>query len=118
MIFENDTTVLISFGGYVSRYKLTGFKAGDVQTWTRINKVIVEKSDLFPNPNNGNFSLKIQDDNIKTVRILNMNGQFVYMKRIETIDNSINLDIDLRTGNYIVFIEGNKDNYFKKMTIK
>lgn len=47
-----------------------------------------------------------------------MNGQFVYMKRIETIDNSINLDIDLRTGNYIVFIEGNKDNYFKKMTIK
>ena len=118
MIFENDTTVLISFGGYVSRYKLTGFKAGDVQTWTRINEVIVEKSDLFPNPNNGNFSLKIQDDNIKTVRILNMNGQFVYMKRIETINNSINLDIDLRTGNYIVFIEGNKDNYFKKMTIK
>ena len=72
---------------------------------------------MYPSPNNGDFSLKIENENIKRIRIVNTRGQIVYMKNYGSINNHVNVKTNLRNGEYIVFIEGLQNKYMKKIVI-
>ena len=67
---------------------------------------------LFPNPNNGSFSITL-NDNLSSfnLSIINILGQEVYTQKVKnySINSKQNIKVDLVKGTYIVNLktEGN-----------
>ena len=81
-----------------------------------------EYFDIYPNPSNGLFTLKIkyQDFNDVHVSVVNQLGMTVYLNRITKLRNS-SYQIDLSTfakGIYFINISGERVNVTKKIVIK
>ncbi|MCD4746570.1 MAG: carboxypeptidase regulatory-like domain-containing protein [Bacteroidales bacterium] len=79
--------------------------------------------EIFPNPNNGYFSLKIsinKKENI-SIRILNSIGDEVYKLNQVNIDDYYHVDIeldDLANGLYYLIIYGNETQFVKKIIVQ
>jgi len=51
---------------------------------------------LYPNPNNGNFNLKVQlPDKDIFVKIVNIEGKVIYLNEYSNINGELNVDLDL-----------------------
>lgn len=75
---------------------------------------------VYPNPNNGKFTVKIDDDaNIKAINITDANGKVVY--RNSSLVKTITLEIDLSkyaSGVYYIKATDGKKKYDKKVVIE
>ena len=75
---------------------------------------------LYPNPNNGSFSLETKDLRIESIEIYNSIGQIIYQK---TISNTFisNFDIELKrpsNGIYLVRLQTQKGIVTQKLIIQ
>jgi flagellar basal body rod protein FlgF len=73
------------------------------------NMVTNSSIDLFPNPNNGNFTLKLNGVSAKnqTMRIIDMLGREMWNGQLQ--ETETNMEVDLAAGKYylaIVFVDG------------
>lgn len=77
---------------------------------------------LYPNPNDGEFTLKLEGiaNERAVIRIFNSLGKVVYIKTDVQIDNNFTskIDLDVLPGIYTVKIEGNSTNISSKFIIK
>ena len=77
---------------------------------------------LYPNPNNGKFTLKLEGvaNEIAVIRIYNSIGKVVFEKsNVQLNNNFINkIDLDALPGIYTVKVKGNTTNINSKFIIK
>ena len=78
---------------------------------------------LFPNPNNGSFTLELSSHNndLVTIKIINSLGIVVYKKSNIIINRKYSENINLNNfsdGVYLMFIENNKSNLIRKIIIQ
>jgi hypothetical protein len=72
---------------------------------------------FFPNPNNGEFNLRLQDgSNSATVSVTSLSGQRVYTTTLNATQTSINLG-KIASGMYIVRVETSQGIYQQKVSV-
>ena len=72
---------------------------------------------IYPNPNNGNFNIRINNYNGKVnIQVIDINGRIVnqFINEDFNIEKSLNLS-SLQSGMYIIKINGDNLNYTKKI---
>lgn len=73
---------------------------------------------LFPNPNSGQFTVDLNEKEANVfLSILSMDGKKVWKKYYES-QNIIEVDVELRKGNYFVVVQSKGTNVVKKMVIE
>ena len=77
---------------------------------------------LFPNPNDGDFTIfhKSQGDKIKTIRIFDTRNRLIESRNIRYIDNQISEKFNVKgisKGVYFVEMIGKVDNYYQKIIV-
>jgi len=77
---------------------------------------------VYPNPNNGNFTLNLSavKDQVTNVKIMNMVGGVVYQEKVAqnaSFNQNINLS-NLSEGVYTILIQTTNGDMVKKMIIK
>ena len=78
----------------------------------------LETMAIFPNPNNGQFTLWVKESSSWFVRIVNSAGQTVYQEDRDGASQNITLNLPLLTsGLYFVYVEGNGRTAREKMVI-
>ncbi len=77
-----------------------------------------ESLTLYPNPNNGEFSVELPANvpGVVTVSILSVQGQLITQKTIDSNNANLNLT-DLAVGQYLVRFESNNKVYQARFTI-
>lgn len=72
---------------------------------------------FFPNPNNGEFNLRLQDGSASaTVSVTSLSGQRVYTTTLNATQTSINLG-NIASGMYIVRVETAQGTYQQKVSV-
>lgn len=72
---------------------------------------------FFPNPNNGEFNLRLQDGSASaSVSVTNLSGQRVYTTTLNATQTSINLG-NIASGMYIVRVETAQGTYQQKVSV-
>jgi hypothetical protein len=72
---------------------------------------------FFPNPNNGEFNLKLQDGSTSAkVSVVSLSGQRVYTSTLNATQTSINLT-NVASGMYIVRVETEQGIYQQKVSV-
>lgn len=68
---------------------------------------------LFPNPNNGTFNLKLRasDEAQATVQIVDLLGKVVWSNQMSLVlgENTLSLELDLAPGNYILQVKNGSE---------
>lgn len=86
----------------------------DYCTMTDVSKQTVEDIDVYPNPNNGNFSISLPVLSDKyELRIINILGQIVYQFAVDSTNIEV---VGLPKGLYKVIIVG-EDKIFEKSVV-
>ena len=81
------------------------------------------KASIWPNPNKGNFNIKIETiepNHSLDLKIYNLLGQTIYKEMLKGETNSLNKTVDLSdfpTGTYFLQLESKNDSYFTKIII-
>jgi hypothetical protein len=83
---------------------------------TTINDLVVGKFEIYPNPNNGKFTLKMEISEPASVSIFDLNGRKIL--NIKDVVNEQELDISHLNGIYIIQIETQYGTTFKKLIIQ
>ena len=75
---------------------------------------------IYPNPTNGNFTLKLNNIDSATVLIYNLLGKIVYSEKVKTEFIEINNQKKFETGVYMVKVVSNETNivYHTKLVIQ
>ena len=72
---------------------------------------------FFPNPNSGEFSIKLQEgSNSAKVSVISLSGQQVYTSTLDATQTSINLN-NVASGMYIVRVETQQGTYQQKVSV-
>lgn len=100
-----------SASGYID-IKVTNQSGGS----TEITACSVQNLTVFPNPSNGNFTLK-GIDNIKEVCIHDLTGRIINLFNTDS-QSSINVNLDVGSGIYLIKCSDGKNNYFKKIAVR
>lgn len=97
-----------------SKVKKTNFK---------VNNLAIDKFNIFPNPNDGQFNLSfdLESDANAMLRIFDLNGKVVYKERLKNLNGNYNKALDLsknEKGVYFLNITQGKNSYNKKFIIQ
>lgn len=88
-----------------------------IELATGINENYLTQFELYPNPSNGEFVIKINNNEDKQITITNLLGQEIYKSKTNKTYNYINIK-NLEKGIYIVKISDNYNYSSKKLIIK
>ena len=83
---------------------------------TTINALVAGKFEIYPNPNNGKFTLKMEITEPVSVSIFDLNGRKIL--NIKDVVNEQELDISHLNGIYFIQIETQYGTSFKKLIIQ
>lgn len=84
---------------------------------TGLNDVtLANKVSILPNPNNGNFEIRVNGNEMLNVTIVNALGNEVYTKRAINSNTSVNMS-NLAAGTYYVRINNNETSATKSFVI-
>jgi hypothetical protein len=89
----------------------------NITTGVRNNSV--KTIELFPNPSNGTITISIPNEirnKNSVVEIVNVEGQKVYSTTIQNKE-TLQLQLDVPNGMYVVSIVSDDENYLSKITI-
>uniref|UniRef100_UPI004049054D T9SS type A sorting domain-containing protein n=1 Tax=Flavobacterium sp. TaxID=239 RepID=UPI004049054D len=125
VLLENNQTTVYNFsvdstvGGSIAndRFRII-FEENDV-----LSNDIVDISDevvLYPNPNNGQFSIKLPSFDQASIQIFNNLGQEVYQKQVDEYQSLIQIDasVELAAGAYIIHIVLDETKVVKQFIVK
>ena len=110
------------FGDYNGNVLVPAYTDGNVDAITGINELNNSAMLVYPNPNNGNFTLNLSavKDQVTNVKIMNMVGGVVYQEKVAqnaSFNQNINLS-NLSEGVYTILIQTTNGDMVKKMIIK
>ena len=81
-----------------------------------MNEENVLESSIYPNPSNGNITINVKENGVKTVTVYNTLGEVV--AGLQSSNNSINLDLaNLANGIYSVVVSTDNRTSSTKITI-
>ena len=74
---------------------------------------------VYPNPNDGLFSIDVNDNHIKfaDITVMSLDGKIVHSNRSTASSTSVDLR-DLSSGLYLVKVQTNMGVHFQKINIK
>ena len=76
-----------------------------------IENQILEDFEIYPNPNNGSFEIKMSNISDKVeIEILDINGKIIYKNTSSNKNQTINIE-NISSGVYI--LKANQNGYFK-----
>ena len=77
-----------------------------------------QNPNLYPNPNNGEFNLKIEDSETSnySMKIYSLSGQLILAKESLGTNNQINLS-SVEKGVYFIHIENGNESVVTKIII-
>jgi len=89
---------------------------------TNVNDSKLKSIKIIPNPNNGQFFIRLQDQsgiNEMIISVYSMDGKLVFTKKLESHRGDIKINAgELKSGVYCIQLKG-KDTVFKgKLLIK
>lgn len=82
---------------------------------------ITEESNIsiYPNPNNGSFTILLKNDAVTEISVINMFGQEVCYNIDKTSDSSLAISLsDSSDGVYLVKLKGKQKTYVRKIIVK
>lgn len=113
----------VDFMPNFTRYVAAGTSNGDVQVWDMLFGTLVSDTKLpelsiYPNPNNGMFTLNLPTTEETQILISNVSGQVVYRN---TVSGTQKVSIDLSgkaQGIYMIQVVTGTDTYHAKVNIQ
>jgi len=82
------------------------------------NENIIGNLEIYPNPNNGQFSLELPEINkISTLEIYNSIGQIIHSEKINPNENYKNLNLNLESGIYFILLESENETISRNKMI-
>jgi hypothetical protein len=87
---------------------------------TGINEMSQANFEVYPNPNNGSFDIKLNDQSIQnaTLSISNMLGQTLLEKKVINNTSTIHIDAaNLKQGVYFVKVQTGNASYVRKIMV-
>jgi len=116
-----DVTLTVSDG--VDSQSITANDYIQVNTCTGLAEENFPKISLFPNPNNGIFTLDIQNvlSNFVTIKVLNTLSNVVYIEENVSVNGDFNKTIDLSNldkGMYFLVTENYQGSTFNRIIIR
>jgi len=87
-----------------------------INTCTGIEKIKAEGVSIYPNPNNGEFTIELIKINNSKITITNVLGQIIKTQKAELI-NQINLNL-FEKGIYFINVSDNNQSVYKGSIIK
>ncbi|PTM05160.1 MAG: hypothetical protein DA405_04890 [Bacteroidetes bacterium] len=120
---QNDP-ILIKFvfnNGGGNNFYIDNIRFGQ-GTDVSINEFGAADLKLYPNPSNGQLTIKMSDllDNQLNLEIVDLGGRSVYSQSLQTKNSSFEtqLDLGLSTGVYLLNIKGDHTNFSQKLIIE
>ncbi len=117
----NQTYHVTDYGTYfVQVYDSNDCEATDtivVSECTGIYENELSGVSIYPNPNNGQFVIDLQNADNAQIEVLTISGQVIYSKQTNDMHNVIDLS-NFDKGIYFVHIRGNKLSGVKKVVIE
>ncbi len=116
-------------GEYTVRLEVTNLCGSDfhellvvVQTSNVQETPWLNKLQVFPNPNNGQFNLTVKGDatEIVNIALINSLGQTFQLENLGYSTGNINIDYSLKnliSGTYYIRIEAQKETFYHKLII-
>ena len=91
-----------------------------VATTLSIDQLVKNDFALYPNPNNGEFNIRLGNPAEKvSLEVINLAGQSIYQKQYNSSSNEIQVNVNhLPKGVYVVKIDDGKEKQTKKIIIK
>lgn len=71
------------------------------------------ETSIYPNPSNGSFNVLSSHES--NLLLIAANGQVIFEKKLEKGSNFLN--VDLRSGLYLIQIESEKENFIQKISV-
>jgi PKD repeat protein len=102
----------VTFGDYIT-----------VNICTSIKEINIEKISIYPNPNSGIFTVKLNEDfgeNV-TIKVLNSMNSVVFEKKNADVNSGFTTDLDLSNlnkGLYFLVIESYQGNTVQRIIIR
>lgn len=111
-----DSTLYISYGGYIAKYNMSNVLPGLVETSDiKFNVMNEDILKTYPNPSHGFVNVKVPKDFIhSTYSIFSLQGQTLKNKIL--IQNEI-FGIELPSGVYMIEVLNKGDVYIKKIVV-
>lgn len=83
---------------------------------TRTKEVTFDEIEIFPNPNNGVFTINvpIKSGNVSTIQIFDIHGNIIMKQKINDDDSRIDISEAL-SGTYFIKVVSGSSTYFKKI---
>ena len=74
--------------------------------------------EIFPNPNQGEFTLKtIKTNSDISVEISDINGKLIYNETRSGLDNNLQIS-NIQRGVYFIKVSSNNDNVIKRFVVQ
>lgn len=109
-------------GDIIYHYRLLISESNGTKKYSAIRIAKITKTDsqvtVYPNPNNGLISLKIQNlTGVTSLRLQNAVGQIIFIKTMNAsigVETTININAQPK-GNYYLYIQTDKEKIIKKI---
>ena len=76
-----------------------------------------EKFDIYPNPSNGNITIKSSGDYLKEIKIYSLDGHLLYQQKINSLIVDIKSNIT-SSGMYMLRLETDKGMFVRKIIVR
>lgn len=77
-----------------------------------------DKVEVFPNPSDGNFTLRWEDMNVENISITDLSGKLLHSYFIARQQNSLQVDLqNIEPGMYFIRLEGEEDFRVEKVVV-
>jgi hypothetical protein len=89
------------------------YESINIDCFSEIQTNATLETSIYPNPNNGSFNVLSSHES--NFFLIAANGQVIYEKKLEKGSNFLN--VDLRSGLYLIQIESEKENFAQKISV-
>jgi hypothetical protein len=96
--------------------KMYQYEVLNTQNTTSVNETLKNKINVFPNPSNGNATIRWEKEEFKSIQLINQNGQIVFEQNV-FFTNQIHVE-QLNTGIYLInFIDDTNHFHTEKLIV-